>query len=327
MSAKFTFSLCALLLVLPTFNAPAALGQDPPSVPRTNDAGPSLGTFREGTYSNDFLQFSYPLSRDWVRETQLMRSRVATNGQSSLYVLLAAVHIPQQTASLEADSSFVLSAFNSAGYNCNQYLQAVVDDLHSRKQAQQKGTIAALNIAGHQYYRVDFDFRESPNHRTFICTESKNYLLQWKIVGLSKNAVESTVSTLNAIGAAQPNTAPVDPPATDIDAKASGASQSKEHVVRVKIGQGVSQGLLIKIVRPVYPDQARYAHIHGSVKLNAIIGKAGDVVDLEVADGPIELVVSAVKAVRQWKYKPYVWNGEPVEVTTQITVNYMPSPV
>ena len=42
----------------------------------TEDAGPPLGTFREGTYSNDFLEFSYPLSRDWVRETQLMRSRV-----------------------------------------------------------------------------------------------------------------------------------------------------------------------------------------------------------------------------------------------------------
>ena len=176
-----------------------------------------------------------------------MRSRVTTNGQPSrLYVLLAAVHIPQQTTPLEADSSFVLSAFNSATNTCNQYLQAVVDDLHSRKQAQQKGTIAALSIAGHQYYRVDFDFRESPNHRTFICTESKNYLLQWNIVGLSKNAVESTVSTLNTIGAAQPNTAPVEPPSSDTDPKASGATQSKEHVVRVKIGQGVSQGLLVK---------------------------------------------------------------------------------
>ena len=134
--------------------------------------------------------------------------------------------------------------------------------------------------------------------------------------------MESTVSTLNTIGAAQPNTAPVEPPASDTDPKTSGATQSKEHIVRVKIGQGVSQGLLIKQVRPVYPDQARYARIQGSVKLNAIISKTGDIVDLEVLDGPIELVVSAVNAVRQWKYQPYVLNGEPVEVVTQITVNY-----
>ena len=61
--------------------------------------------------------------------------------------------------------------------------------------------------------------------------------------------------------------------------------------------------------------------------MNAIISKSGDIVDLEVLDGPIELVVSAVNAVRQWKYQPYVLNGEPVEVTTQITVHYTLSPV
>jgi hypothetical protein len=52
---------------------------------------------------------------------------------------------------------------------------------------------------------------------------------------------------------------------------------------------GVNQGLLINQVRPVYPDQARYAQIQGSMKLNAIISKTGDIVDLEALDGPIEL--------------------------------------
>ena len=56
--------------------------------------------------------------------------------------------------------------------------------------------------------------------------------------------------------------------------------------------------------------------------MSAVINKNGDVVDLEALDGPIELVVSAVNAVRQWKYRPYLLNGEPVEVMTQITVNY-----
>lgn len=121
---------------------------------------PPLGTFRDGTYSGDFFEFSYPLSRDWVRETQLMRSRVATNGQpASMYVLLAAVHIPQQTAPLEADSSFVLSALESTGHSCQQNLEATANDLHSRKEAQQKGTIAPVTFAGREFYRADFDFR------------------------------------------------------------------------------------------------------------------------------------------------------------------------
>jgi len=56
--------------------------------------------------------------------------------------------------------------------------------------------------------------------------------------------------------------------------------------------------------------------------MSAVISKTGDVVDLEVIEGPIELVVSAVNAVRQWKYRPYVLKGEPIEVDTQLTVNY-----
>ena len=61
----------------------------------------------------------------------------------------------------------------------------------------------------------------------------------------------------------------------------------------------------------------RYVHGRGRALggsgYGAVISKSGDVVDLEVLDGPIELAVSAVNAVRQWKYRPYVLNGEPVE--------------
>ena len=72
----------------------------------------------------------------------------------------------------------------------------------------------------------------------------------------------------------------------------------------------------------IYPDEARHERIQGTVVLRAVINKTGDVVDLEVVDGPVELVPSAVTAVRQWKYRPYLLQGRPVEVTTQITVNY-----
>jgi len=82
-------------------------------------------------------------------------------------------------------------------------------------------------------------------------------------------------------------------------------------------------GLLIKKVQPVYPPEAKYAHIQGTVVLQAVISKTGDVVDLEVVSGPIELVVSAVNAVRKWKYRPYLLMGKPVAVSTQIVVNYV----
>jgi TonB family protein len=169
-------------------------------------AAPPLGNFRDDTYENEFFGLNYPLSRDWVRETEVMRKRTSEGGRlTGVYVLLAAVHIPQQTAPLEADSSFVLSALESGSRSCEQYFQSLVNDLHSRKVAQQKGTVRPLTVAGRDFYRADFEFRESPSHRTFLCTKSGDYLLQWNIAALSKGAVESTASTLNAVHATIPN--------------------------------------------------------------------------------------------------------------------------
>lgn len=98
---------------------------------------------------------------------------------------------------------------------------------------------------------------------------------------------------------------------------------SSEHATptQVRVAQGVSIGLLIKKVQPVYPLEVRYAHIQGSVLMSAVINKNGDVVDLEVLNGPIELVVSAVNAVRKWKYRSYLLAGNPVDVRTEIVVN------
>ena len=82
------------------------------------------------------------------------------------------------------------------------------------------------------------------------------------------------------------------------------------------------QGRVIKKVQPVYPESARYAHIEGTVLMSAVISKEGNIVDVEVLDGPIELAVSAVNALRQWKYRPYEQGGQPVEVRTEVEINY-----
>ena len=92
------------------------------------------------------------------------------------------------------------------------------------------------------------------------------------------------------------------------------------------MSSGVTTGLLIKKVTPVYPDDARHAYIQGTVVLRAEISKTGDITDLELVDGPIELAGSAVAAVRQWKYKPYLLLGQPVAVVTTIQVNYQLRP-
>ena len=91
---------------------------------------------------------------------------------------------------------------------------------------------------------------------------------------------------------------------------------------RVRVSQGVSEGLLIHKVQPSYPPLARQARIAGSVVLQASIGKDGAIQNLRLVSGHPMLAPAAIEAVKQWKYRPYFLNGEPVEVDTQITVNF-----
>jgi len=91
---------------------------------------------------------------------------------------------------------------------------------------------------------------------------------------------------------------------------------------RITVSQGVSQGLLLHQVNPLYPAMARDAHVGGAVRLRAIIGKDGAVHSLTLVGGHPLLAKSAMDAVRQWKYRPYLLNGQPVEVQTEITVQF-----
>ena len=84
----------------------------------------------------------------------------------------------------------------------------------------------------------------------------------------------------------------------------------------------LDEGSLLNRVQPRYPQPAKIAGIHGDVLLKAIIGKNGSIESLEVESGHPWLVAAAVEAVRQWRYRPYILNGEPVEVETQITVRF-----
>jgi len=91
---------------------------------------------------------------------------------------------------------------------------------------------------------------------------------------------------------------------------------------RVRVSQGVTQGLLIRKVQPNYPPLARQARIQGTVLLAAEISKDGNIENLRLISGHPMLAPAAIEAVKQWRYKPYILNGEPVEVETQITVNF-----
>ncbi len=84
----------------------------------------------------------------------------------------------------------------------------------------------------------------------------------------------------------------------------------------------IAEANIVQRVQPQYPQIARMAGLQGAVRLRAIISKTGTIENLTVMGGPPMLIAAAVDAVKQWRYRPYLLNGEPIEVETEITVNF-----
>jgi protein TonB len=136
---------------------------------------------------------------------------------------------------------------------------------------------------------------------------------------LMVGAPEPPVTTLGEEVAAQGNT-----DAAEVfrgaDARAVRVQPAAQK--QLKISSGVEAGMLIRRTVPVYPAVARAAGVTGKVVLQATIGKDGTIEGLRVVSGPDLLRGAAVDAVRTWVYRPYLLNGQPVEVETTVEVTF-----
>jgi protein TonB len=100
------------------------------------------------------------------------------------------------------------------------------------------------------------------------------------------------------------------------------AEPAAKPVSRISIGGNVQEAMLIHRVIPVYPQLARQARISGEVKYSAIISREGLVQSLTLMHGHPLLVAAALDAIRQWRYRPTILNGDPAEVVTTIIVTF-----
>jgi protein TonB len=100
------------------------------------------------------------------------------------------------------------------------------------------------------------------------------------------------------------------------------AAQTSDTPKRLRISSGVAEGLTTYTVDPTYPKEARDKGIEGDVILQALIDTKGNIASLKTVKGDPILADAAIEAVKQWKYKPFVLNGEPVEVETTILIKF-----
>jgi peptidyl-prolyl cis-trans isomerase A (cyclophilin A) len=133
-----------------------------------------------------------------------------------------------------------------------------------------------------------------------------------KVTIVREGQLMSTVLTV-------PPPPPPPPPGTAVTPMPGAAPMPR----RVNISAGVAVGLIISKVPPVYPIDAKQAGVSGTVVLSAIIGRDGTIEELQVISGQDLLRQAALDAVRQWRYRPYLLNGEPVEVRTTINVVFI----
>lgn len=100
---------------------------------------------------------------------------------------------------------------------------------------------------------------------------------------------------------------------------ASAVNQAHQHI---RLSQAVMEGALVHRVEPEYPMIARAKNVQGTVILEMNIGEDGRVADLKALCGPPELIPAALAAVRQWRYRPYIYEGKPVAVETTVKVRF-----
>jgi TonB family protein len=271
---------------------------------------------------------TYPLSNDWVRATELLRKRVESSDSAPTFdILLAGVFVPK--SNLSATSPFFsLRAYRQPATDCKKNLEAMI--AHSQDQkGRPEGSVEEFSAAGRDYFRVNLARGLGGRHQCVICTTANGHLLVWNAGAPNEKGLNTIIDTLNSIAVLPQRGAAESAQAVGQKGGEIGETPPKPLIAlpeRVKVMSGVTSGLLIKRVNPIYPADARAAYIQGTVVLRAEISTAGEITDLELLDGPIELAGSAVAAVRQWRYRPYLLKGQPVAVDTQIQVNYQLRP-
>jgi protein TonB len=163
-----------------------------------------------------------------------------------------------------------------------------------------------------------------------VYTKFRGYYLGETVMAGSPEELDQSVHSLQQISFREDEPSSKCLMSGDSSAVIAGVISSKPNalqpdlgkVQRVRVSSGVSTGLLIKKVAPKYPDVAKQTGVQGQVVLQAEIDKNGDIQDLTLVSGHPLLVPAAIEAVNKWKYKPYMLNGRPVAVETEVIVNF-----
>jgi len=154
----------------------------------------------------------------------------------------------------------------------------------------------------------------------------KPYLLNGDPIDVETRVTVNFTLAENPPAAGVMGDAPGGAPSSEPSGIVSNAPLDADRPGVVRLSQGVMSGLVVTKVPPDYPPDAKKARIQGTVVMRLDVDKEGNVSNIQLVSGHPLLAPAAIDAVKQWKYKPYLLNGAPVEVDTQVTVNFTLAP-
>jgi TonB family protein len=306
------------------------------------------GSITNNVYTNKCFGFSLVIPDGWQsRERLVVAEAKAVHAREGELILL---HLIQPTHGSSRNET-TLRARHANG-SAPTVQEFVSDAVHgnievNRKDRELVRETYSVDYGGKIFFRADYNQKLSVStpYKSLVFTKFRGLYIGEVLSAESSGELELAASSLHGIsfGEDEPNSKcvmsgddnrnfgeTVDDNSPNSGAVIGGVLGSKRSTSqsnsdlpqRVRVSQGVSTGLLITRVQPRYPDDARQARIQGTVVLKALIDANGDVEDLTLVSGHPMLAPAALEAVKQWKYKPYLLNGRPVKVETQITVNF-----
>jgi TonB family protein len=318
----------------------ALAGARQPSNDSSNALSFENGTIANGIYSNECLGFSLPIPAGWNLNTQIGSSSDGKARHRPNHTLALLVIDKPESGTSGTRIRVVLEARDATTQDdtAQEYVSKIA---HAHSYPQDRVLIRdafAVAYGGRQFFRADYKETHADIGTLYfasVFTKFRQHLIGESLTARSPEELDQAadsllgisfqddrINTKCAMGSEDESLNAMPGPAPS----PNGPQSHLPLLQRVRISAGVAQGLLVKKVPPSYPEDARQSRIQGQVVLKALIDTNGDVADLDLISGHPALAPAAIAAVKQWKYKPYLLNGQPVNAETQITVNFTLAP-
>jgi TonB family protein len=318
--------------------APALVCAQQPGNDSSTAPAYETGRIENNTYTNDCLGFSLAIPDGWQVNSQLLGADGKASHVAKGVLFLLVIDQQKPGSALKRAGLYARDASASAA-SAQEFVSAAIHGqvtLDPEHRQLVRDTFS-VDYGGKHFSRADYKqtlANGTTFYLAFIYTKFRGHYIGGNLAAGSPDELDQTANSLQRISFLEDvqnpkcvmrgddNATTGGVPGGVISSKPTTSTSDPGAVQLVRISSGVSTGLLIRKVAPHYPEDARAARIQGQVVLQAEIDKNGNVENLSLISGHPLLAPAAIEAVKQWQYKPYLLNGQPVKVETQVIVNF-----